>query len=55
MTGTDGVQYNFGIKAGDSSDFIYPESDVLTAQMEKTFTKNVTSEFISWFMTGLIL
>ena len=55
IIGADGQTYNFGIKANNSNDFIYPDPDVLTPEMAETFTTNVTNLFINWFIWGVIL
>ena len=47
--------HNYGIKIDANTTFHYPDADALTDQMPYTFTRNVTSEFIAWFMWGFIL
>ena len=50
LIGQDGLTYNFGIKV--NMEFIYPDPDVFTTQMQQTFTTNVTKQFVTWFLCG---
>ena len=49
------MTYNYGIKANNSNEFIYPDATVFTTQMQQTFTTNVTKQFIVWFLCGFAI
>ena len=46
---SDGIIYNYGIKANNAEEFFYPDATLLTATMNSTFTNNITSQFVTWF------
>ena len=53
MTKQLGLLFNYGIKVDDSADFWWPL--IVTMQMKNTFTSNITSKYVAWFMWGSII